>query len=136
MSKLDDARKSINEIDKQIASLFEARMDEVAKVAEYKKEHGISIEDASREQDILRRNSAIIKNEDYKPYYVSFQKSLMDISKSFQHRLLDGMRVSFSGTHGAFADITASKIFPDAELIGYKDFKAAYNSVVPAALKL
>lgn len=130
MSKFDEARKKINETDKKMAALFEARMNAVSVIAEYKREHGLCVEDPAREKALIEKNCKYIENEDYKSYYVGFQKSVMDISKSFQHRLLDGMRVSFSGTRGAFADITASKIFPDAELIGYKDFKAAYDAVV------
>jgi chorismate mutase/prephenate dehydratase len=40
------------------------------------------------------------------------------------------MRVAFSGTHGAFANIAAKKVFPDAKAVSFPDFKAAYNSVV------
>ncbi len=130
MSKLDEARKKINEIDKSIASLFEERMDAAGKIAEYKKAHGMCVEDAAREQILIQNNSGFIKNDEYKSYYINFQHSVMDISKAYQHRLLDGMRVAFSGTKGAFADIAASKIFPDSKTVGYKDFKAAYNSVV------
>lgn len=130
MSKLDEARKEINNIDEKIAALFEARMDAVSKVAEYKREHGLSVEDSGREQKLLKSNSEHIKNETYKPYYINFQNEVMRVSKAFQHRLLDGMRIAFSGTRGAFADITAAKIFPDGDSIGYKDFKAAYDSVV------
>lgn len=130
MSKLDIARESINRIDKQMASLFEERMDAVGIIAGYKKEHGLPVEDPAREQSLIDKNCAEIKNEEYKPYYFSFQKAVMSVSKSYQHRLLDGTRVAFSGTSGAFANIAASKILPDAECIGYSDFSAAYNSVV------
>lgn len=130
MSNLDDARKKINEIDVQIASLFEKRMDAARTVANYKREHGLKVEDPAREKALLEKNCALIKNEEYKPYYINFQTAVMNISKSYQHRLLDGMRVAFSGTSGAFANIAASKILPDAECVGYKDFAAAYNSVV------
>ena len=130
MSELDNARKDINDIDKQIALLFEKRMDAVRKVADYKREHGIPVEDKQREQSIINKNSAYIHNEEYKSYYINFQNALMNVSKSYQHRLLDGMRLAFSGTVGAFANIAAEKILPDAECIGYGDFAAAYNSVV------
>ena len=43
MSKLDDARLKINEIDKEMAKLFESRMEASHAVAEYKKENGLSI---------------------------------------------------------------------------------------------
>ena len=130
MSQFDDARKSIGEIDKQIAELFENRMTQVKKIAEYKKEHGLKVEDPEREKALMDKNCGYIKNDIFKPYYISFQNSVTDISKSFQHRMLKGSRVAFSGTSGAFANIAASKIFPDAECLGYADFSAAYNSVV------
>ena len=40
------------------------------------------------------------------------------------------MRVAYSGVEGAFANIVAERIFPDAVCVGYKDFAAAYNAVV------
>ena len=130
MTELDNARKKINDIDRQMAALFEERMSAVAAVADYKRERGLQVEDSAREQAIIETNSTLIKNDEYKPYYVSFIDAVMSISKSYQHRLLDGMRVAFSGTEGAFANIAAEKILPDAECIGYSDFAAAYNSVV------
>ena len=130
MSKLDKARESINEIDRQMAALFEQRMDASRDVADYKREHGLKVEDPVREKALVEKNCAFIKNDEYKQYYINFQNAVMNVSKSYQHRLLDGMRVAFSGTSGAFANIAAAKILPDAECIGYKDFAAAYNSVV------
>ena len=46
MNKLEEARKSINEIDAEIAKLFEKRMEASKLVAEYKKENGLSILDS------------------------------------------------------------------------------------------
>lgn len=130
MSDLNEVRSEIEVIDKQMAALFEKRMDAAKKVAQYKRAHGLRIEDPSREIALTEKNRAYIKNNDYKPYYVNFQNSVMSISKSYQHRLLDGARVAFSGTAGAFANIAAEKILPDSECIGYSDFAAAYNAVV------
>ena len=50
MSKLDDARAKIGDIDKKIAELFEKRMDAVKEVAAYKREHGLKVEDPARER--------------------------------------------------------------------------------------
>lgn len=126
---IEKLRKTINEIDAEMAKLFEKRMDAVKGVAEYKKLHGLAVLDEKRENEVIERNSHLIENEEYKPYYVSFLKSNMLISKKMQHRLLNGTRVAFSGVNGAFAHIASGKIFPDAELVGYGDFKSAYNSV-------
>lgn len=133
MSDLDQARQAINEADREIARLFERRMDAVAQVAEYKKQHGIPVEDTTREEHIVRKNAAYIENEDYRSYYVSFLRSAIDLSKSMQHRLLDGMRVAYSGVEGAFANIVAERIFPDATAVPHGDFTDAYHAVVNGA---
>lgn len=130
MTELETARQIINSVDKQMAELFEQRMDAAKKVAEYKRLHGIQVTDTAREAEVIKRNSELIKNEDYKSYYINFLQHNMDVSKNYQHRLLEGMRVAFSGVEGAFANIAANKVFPDAVAVPYPDFKSAYNSVV------
>ena len=130
MTELENARKLFNEIDNEMARLFAKRMDAVKKVAEYKKENGLQVFDANREAEVIKRNSMLLENEELKPYYINFLQRNMEISKSYQHRLLEGMRVAFSGVEGAFANIAANKVFPDATAVPYPDFKAAYNAVV------
>lgn len=130
MTELEIARQIINETDKDMAALFEKRMDAARMVAHYKQEHGLQIDDFAREDQLIAHNCSLIKNEDYTSYYVNFLRETINLSKAYQHRLLDGMRVAYSGVKGAFANIVAARIFPDANCIGYKDFKAAYNAVV------
>ena len=129
MTTLDKARETIEETDKEIASLFEKRMEAVKSVAEYKKEHALPVEDTLREEMLIRNNVKYIENEDFRSYYVGFLKDTIEISKQYQHRILDGMRVAYSGVEGAFANIVAKKIFPDAECLPYPDFASAYSSV-------
>ena len=129
MTELERARSIINQTDKQMAKLFEQRMDAAKIVAEYKKQNGLRIDDFAREAEIIARNTEYIENEEYRSYYVNFLQGNIDLSKKLQHKLLDGMRVAYSGVEGAFATIAAEKIFPDAKVVGYKDFKAAYNAV-------
>ncbi len=130
MTELDIARKIINATDQEMAKLFEQRMDAVRMVANYKREHGIPVDDLGREAEIIEKNSQAVASDDYRSYYVDFLRSTIDISKKFQHRLLDGMRVAYSGVVGAFANIAAEKIFPDAICVGYPDFAAAYNAAL------
>ncbi len=133
MTDLEKARQIINDTDREMAQLFERRMDAVKMVAAYKKEHGVPVDDFGREEQIIKKNSQLIANEDYRSYYVSFLRSAIDLSKNMQHRLLDGMRVAYSGTEGAFANIMAERIFPDATAVPYGDFPAAYQAVVDGA---
>lgn len=130
MNDLDKARKIINDVDTQIARLFEKRMEAAKEVALYKQKNGIPITDAAREQEVINRNSVLIENDDLRSYYINFLQYNMELSKNYQHRLLEGMKVAYSGVKGAFASIAASKIFPDAETVSYADFKSAYNAVM------
>lgn len=130
MNDLQKARQIINETDVEMARLFERRMDAVRLVAGYKKERGLPVEDIGREEEIVKRNAALISDEDYRSYYVNFLQNTISLSKKMQHRLLDGMRVAYSGVEGAFASIAAERIFPDASCVACPDFKAAYDAVV------
>ncbi len=130
MTDLEKARQTIDEADREIARLFEKRMQAAKIVASYKKEHGLQITDPVREKAIIERNRAWIADEDLRAYYVSFMEQTMALSRAYQLRLMDGMRVAFSGVEGAFADIAAGRIFPAATTIPHKDFKAAYDAVI------
>ncbi len=130
MTELEKARQIINETDREMARLFEKRMNAVKEVAEYKRLHGLQVCDPQREAEVIRRNSGLIEDEELKSYYVSFLQSNMEISKTYQHRILEGMRIAFSGVKGAFAQVAVKKIFPDGIAEAYPDFKTAYNSVV------
>ena len=129
ISSLEEARKEINRIDEEMAKLFEGRMECAKVIAEYKKERGLPILDEQREKEIIKKNSKLIEDEVIKEYYISFLKNNMATSRSYQARLISGARVAFSGTEGAFAHIAAKKLFPDAEIIAYSDFKSAYRAV-------
>ena len=129
-SKLDDARKIINEVDSKMAELFVERMKAAEMVYEYKKEFGLPILDKKREDAVIEKNSAMIEDDVLKGYYIDYIKNLMSISRAYQHRMQSGLMVAYSGVEGAFAHIAAGRIFPDSNRISYRDFKSAYDSVV------
>ena len=130
MNDLEKARQIIDETDRDMARLFARRMDAARLVAAHKKAHGLPITDPEREKAILERNQSYIEDEDYRSYYAQFMENTMALSRAFQSRLMDGMRVAFSGVEGAFADIAAGRIFPMATTVPCADFKAAYNAVL------
>lgn len=129
MSELDRAREIINEVDKEMAKLFCRRMEAVKTVARYKQERGLPVLDSAREAAVIERNSRLVEDDELRPYYVNFITSNMEISRAFQHRILEGMRVAYSGVPGAFANIAAKRIFPDGTAVAYPDFKSAYDSI-------
>ena len=130
MDMLNSARKAINEIDKEMAELFVKRMEASAQVGQYKLSHGLPVYDPEREAEVIRRNSVLVEDEALRAYYVNFLQTCMDLSKSYQSQIQNGLRVAYSGVEGAFAFIASKRIFPDGNLISYGDFKSAYNAVV------
>ena len=127
--KVHEARKIIGEVDKEIAVLFERRMKAVEDVAIYKKYNGIPVEDVVREEALIEANSALVEDDEIRSYYINFLKNTMKLSKDYQHKLIDGSRVAFSGVKGAFAEIAVKRLFPDCVPVPCADFKAAYRAV-------
>ena len=130
MDILEEARNVINEVDTQMADLFVRRMRAAEMVAQYKREHGMPILDAEREDVVIRNGSARVEDDVLRGYYVDFMRDTMAVSRRYQQRLLHGMKIAYCGTEGAFAHIAADKLFHDAQKIAYTDFKTAYDSVV------
>ena len=129
MESLKQVREKINIIDKEMAKLFEERMNCAEKIAGYKKERGLAIYDKAREEEVIRRNSEYVTDPTIREYYVNFLKGNMAVSRDFQARLMEGVKVAYSGTEGAFAHIAATKAFTSARKIGYSDFVSAYKAV-------
>ena len=129
-NKLEEARKIINEVDAQMAELFVKRMRAAESVCEYKMEYGLPILDQKREAEVIERSSTLIEDEILKGYYIDYLKHLMSVSRAYQSRLQNGLKVAYSGVEGAFAHIAAGRIFPSGNRTPYSDFKAAYDAVV------
>ena len=130
MDELQEARLQINAVDKEMAALFVKRMRAVEQVSAYKQAHGLPVLDAAREVEVVRRNAALVEDTTLQEYYVNFLRYNMQLSSQYQHRMQEGVTVAYSGVEGAFAHIASKKIFPDATLCAYGDFRAAYEAVV------
>ena len=128
-SKLEEARKIINEVDAQMAELFVRRMRAAEMVYQHKKEFGLPITDQKREDEVIEKNAALVEDEVLKGYYIDYLKHLMSVSRAYQFRMQNGLKVAYSGVEGAFAHIAAGRIFPESDRVSHGDFKAAYDSV-------
>ena len=128
--KLEEARKIINEVDAQMAELFVRRMRAAEMVYEHKKEYGLPILDKKREAVVIEKNAVRIEDELLKGYYIDYLKNVMAVSRAYQYRMQNGLRVAYSGVEGAFAHIAAGRIFPESHRVSCRDFKAAYDAVV------
>lgn len=129
-NKLDEARKIINRADAEMAKLFIERMKAVEMVFEYKKELGLPILDPKREEAVIEKNASLVEDDIIKGYYIEYIKNLMAVSRSYQYRMQNGLKVAYSGVEGAFAHIAAGRIFSNSNRISFRDFKSAYNAVL------
>ncbi len=82
--KLGIEREKINNLNKQIIILLDNRFNSVAIISKIKKELGMPIFQANREQEILRRVAGVSKNP---THCIEIFKEIMDQSKRFQEEL-------------------------------------------------
>ncbi len=127
--ELNEAREIINSVDEKMAELFEQRMEAVKKIAEYKSERGLPIEDRERELSLIDSMSTVIKDEEIRPFYVNFLQDTMDVSKSYQRKLLDGIRVACAEEKFSDGRPASEIIFPDGNITTFEKFEDAYKSV-------
>ena len=127
---LEEARKIINDVDARMAELFVQRMRAAEMVFEHKKAFGLPILDQARENAVIDKNTVLVEDDTLKEYYIDYLKNIMALSRAYQYRMQNGLKVAYSGVEGAFAHIAAGRIFPESNRISCRDFKAAYDSVV------
>ena len=80
---LQDIRDQLDEIDDQLIDLLSRRMRLVQDVAAYKKEKGLPILDAGRENAILERLSQKAGGE-FAPYVKRLYETLFTVSREYQ----------------------------------------------------
>lgn len=129
MRDLSDIRKDITETDNRLAELFVRRMKLVKEVAEYKMANGLPVLDPGRESEVLENGAARVDDEELRSYYISFLKDIMAVSRRYQTTMMEGLKVAYCGTEGAFAHIAACQLFPTAKKVAYSGFKKAYEAV-------
>ncbi|MCD7768446.1 MAG: chorismate mutase [Oscillospiraceae bacterium] len=126
---LEEARNEIRAADAEMAAQFLRRMHAVKEVAAYKREHGLPVFDREQEERVVHRSLEWIDDSELRDYFVEFLQNTMTVSRRYQHRLMDGMRIAYSGVEGAFAHIAAKRIFPGGTPMSYPSFEEAYNAV-------
>lgn len=84
--KLIELRSQISDIDKDMLKLFIKRMEVSRLIGLYKKEHHLPIFDERREKELIDKQKALLNNNELWPFYKSFLKELMQISKEYQKK--------------------------------------------------
>lgn len=83
MSDINSLRAEIDSIDREMTELLRRRMDVALGIAEYKRENGLAVEDASREQAVLEKIRGLA-GEELAPYAEQLYRTMFDISKQYQ----------------------------------------------------
>ena len=82
-SQLETLRQEIDSIDAQIFALFEQRLTVAKQIGAYKKEHGLTVLDSSREDAKRDQVKASVSNE-FEPYALELLEVLMNAAKAVQ----------------------------------------------------
>lgn len=147
MATLEDYRAEIDRIDKELTSLFEKRMDQVIKVAQYKKEHNMDVFQKGREDIVIQKGLDNLQNKDYSEEITRFLNSVMEISRDAQKRkilsskVLDDInitvkeinknsRVGYPGVEGSFSEEALDKFFGEnSKKTAYKQFEEVFQGI-------
>jgi monofunctional chorismate mutase len=89
MEDLLSLRNEIDRIDSELVKLFEARMNCVLKVAEYKRKNSLEVLHKSREEEVIQKGLEKLNDKKLESALVEFLNSLMKISRGLQTVFLD-----------------------------------------------
>ncbi len=144
---LEESRRQIDEIDRDILKLFEKRMAYAEQVAQYKQKHHLPIFQKDREQAILKRVQSAASPQYADGALLLFQ-NLMEISKcsqqaaaksSFSEELLgeakqesdlpDCPKVGYFGMEGSFTSTAAFSQFCESRCQSFSTFSEVFDAV-------
>ena len=86
--ELNQLRQEIDEIDRELVSLFIRRMNCSAGVAEYKRRNALPVLDKEREIKLLEK-IAELSGKEFEEYTAELYKTILSLSRDYQQKLLD-----------------------------------------------
>ena len=134
MDLLQQARTEIDDIDAQMAALFERRMRAVTDVARYKAQTGKPVFDPVREAAVLDKNTARLQDEALRPYYRAFLQEAMAVSRAYQRAMLGRDTAAYQGVQGAWSHIALRRLFPFSRTISFATWGEVFDAVVPISV--
>ncbi len=152
---LNESRKKIDEIDKQIAKLFEQRMEVTTDVAAYKRSTGKKVFDPKREETKIKELKNFVNNEFNKTGIENLFRQIMSISRKYQYKVLGtendvnqtfrqvnsfdtdaDTRVVCFGEHGAYTEQAMEEVFgKNITAINKDTFKDVMKTVADGEAK-
>ncbi len=142
MSKLDDNRNKINVLDRELAALFEKRMQCVAEIAEEKSKIVKNVFDPDREKFVIENAVSAVSDEKLKDYTVEFFKDIMEVSKKYQkdifpvkrpEKLINistGTSAGYQGTEGSYTEQAFRWVYGEnADAVSYQKLEDLFNAI-------
>jgi len=153
VEELKQYRNQIDAIDRQLADLFQQRMDVVDNVGRYKVERSMPVLDAKREQEVLAAKAALARDEGMSADLAALFENIMAISRRRQRKLVrengeepgyerykramaaarvpvEKPRVVYQGVAGAYSEMACINFFGDAsENVGLEQFEDVFEAL-------
>ena len=140
MCNLEDYRREIDSIDRELIALFEKRMNVAIKVGEYKKERNLPIFNSKREEEVIEKNINLLSNREYSEITRDFFEKVMELSRSLQADLMERnkdnikdniiegkVKIGYQGVEGSFSEEALRKYFNSYDSIkNYEEFKDVF----------
>ena len=128
---LQELRQQIDGIDEQLVALFKERMQVAANVAEYKRQNGMRVLDASRERALLQK-IAELSGEDFEDYTRTLYSTILELSRSYQHKQLQHESSLYREITNAIEN--TPKIFPERASVACQGVEGAYSQIAAERL--
>jgi len=147
---LEQYRKSIDEIDTELISLFEKRMDVVSKIADFKKENNLPTLDRKREAEKLDEIANKVR-DDLEPYAHTLFDTLFELSRVHQSDLRRSptalseevkeaisntenlfpptATVACQGVEGAYSQLACLRLFAKPGIQYFKTFDSVFSAI-------
>ena len=148
--ELSKLREEIDEIDKELVSLFIKRMNCSSSVAQYKKENNMPVLDPSRERALLNKISEL-SGEEFEAYSRTLYSTILELSRSYQHKQLgetsafcneinhaientpklfpERAAVACQGVEGAYSQSAAEKLFKAPNIIFFSNWEKVFSAI-------
>ena len=125
MSELDELRREIDAIDRQMTELFRRRMEVTRQVGEYKLARGLPVLDQARERQVLAEKAALAGPE-LAPAAVRLYQTVMALSRR-QQRDLTGERADNPGLRRFKAAMDSLRQPVEDPRVVYQGVPGAYS---------
>ena len=153
MSKLDQYRGAIDEIDSQIVHLFERRMNVTEQVGRFKQENHMPVLDNLRQKEVLESKAALLRDPALKADVTMLYETIMGISRRQQRKIVrEGAQepnfarikaqlaarrepverpvVAYQGEPGAYSEQAAVNFFGEGvEARGLRQFEDVFLAI-------